>query len=297
MKYLFNVMLKSKMLQTCFVLLSACSSNGAMSICPSATTPLQVATQILQPSCTGQVGLLTILAQGGTPPYLYQANGNYISPSSNLFAGVYTITVSDASFNSIRTNITIIKPTPLNFQYCLLPPACQACLTPVSINPAGGTPPYTLFANAQQGNSPFLLPIGTYTISVQDANACSASAIIKISKPSNTGTITSIKQFANSSYNNMSNKHHSCSIVESSQAFESIYPNPCQDVLFIKPNSQNKTSPSFNIIDATGRVMYSNNNTPNQQYEVQTIQWPPGLYFLIIYNEQTSFLYKQILKR
>lgn len=259
-------------------------------------TPLQVNTQILHPSCYGQFGLLTILAQGGTPPYQYQANGNYITPSSNLYAATYTITVSDALSNSIQTTISIINPPPLNFQTCVLAPACQACLTPVSITPAGGTPPYTLYVNAQQGTSPFLLSTGNYTLMVEDANACSASSTIKINNPTSKGSITSIKQTFGLPFdtsNNLINNELIYTSTSSTTPSCLVYPNPCNNFLTIQTIALNDSLTSFDIIDLNGRIMLSQH--PSNLTPIDIQHWPPGGYLARFYqNNQVSLQCKLV---
>jgi hypothetical protein len=241
-------------------------------------SPLQVNTQILHPSCSGQLGLLSILAQGGVPPYSYFANGNAVTPSSNLYAGIYTISVYDAASNVVQTQATILNPTPLNMQHCILPPACAACLTPVNIIPSGGTPPYSYFVNAQQGTPPFLLAPGTYAVLVEDANACSITTNIKVPKPIHTNSPIGIKKYLI----NMD---------------DLIYPNPFQYRLTIQTNNPEMPIGYVQITNLSAQVMYASQHSPTTSHSIDTYSWPPGIYYVVLQNKQQQLIRKTIIKK
>jgi hypothetical protein len=243
----------------------------------NAHSPLQANTQILHPSCAGQLGLLTILAQGGVPPYSYFVNGNAVTPSSNLFAGTYTISVFDAANNVVQTQATILNPTPLNVQYCLLPPPCAACLTPVNIIPSGGTPPYSYFVNAQQGTPPFLLTAGTYPVFVEDANACSFTMNIKVAKSNNTTSPISIKKYLIT-------------------MDDIVYPNPFQHKLNLQINNPEIPIEFIQITNMSAQVMYVSQQNANGIQSINTYAWPPGIYRVMLRNEQKQVFTKTIIK-
>lgn len=237
--------------------------------------PFQVNTQIIHPSCSGQLGLLTVLAQGGQPPYSYFANGITITPSSNLYAGTYTISVYDAANNVVQTQAAILDPTPLNMQYCIFPPSCAACLTPVNIIPSGGTPPYSYFVNAQQGTPPFLLTSGTYVILVEDANACTFSLNIKVPKPINNSPIGIKKQLLNID--------------------DFVCPNPFQYKLTFQNNNPELPIEYVQITNLSAQVMYATQNLITNQ-SIDTYSWPPGIYQVILQCKQQLFR-KTIIKK
>lgn len=63
-------------------------------------------------TCTGTA---TVLASGGTPPYLYNWNDGQLQTNSTavgLCAGVYCVTVSDAASNSMTTCVTVTNYQP-----------------------------------------------------------------------------------------------------------------------------------------------------------------------------------------
>lgn len=155
-----------------------CSTQTSLSI--SAVTPLQVTTQILHPSCVGAYGVLTILAQGGNGGYTYQVNGIPVTPSSNLVAGTYTVLVSDVLGCTFQTVVTINQPISITIQTYVQSPTCLGCLGALTITPSGGMPPYLIFVNGQASGNVSSLASGTYTVIVEDANACTKSVVVNI---------------------------------------------------------------------------------------------------------------------
>ncbi|MBU3675836.1 MAG: T9SS type A sorting domain-containing protein [Chitinophagaceae bacterium] len=147
------------------------------------SAPLQVNVQIAPPSCFGQLGLLTILAQGGNGGYTYKLNGVTVTPSSNVYAGTYTVTVSDLLGCTIQTVATVSSPPPLTITSNIQLPQCLNCLHTLNINASGGTPSYWYYVNGQNGNATWNLLPGNYTIVVEDANACNSTASIQINSP------------------------------------------------------------------------------------------------------------------
>lgn len=274
------------------LMLHAHSMNAQTSlVCPSNSqhennlhAPLQISTQVLHPSCSGQLGLLTILAQGGIPPYAYFANGNAVTPSSNLYAGTYTIIVLDASNNMAQTQITLLNPTPLNVQYCLLPPSCLACLTPINVIPSGGTAPYSIFINSQLGISPILLAPGTYSMLVEDANACTFTTTFKVAKPLSTKVAISKIQ---SLYQTRSD------------ADDWVYPNPFQHKLSIRTNATNSSIEYLYVTNISGRILYSVQPTePSIPFNetINTYAWPPGVYQIVLCNNEKQIIRKTLFK-
>lgn len=155
-----------------------CSTQTMLQL--NAVNPLQLSTQIVHPSCFGSYGLLTILAQGGNGGYTYHVNGSPVTPSSNLIAGTYTVMVSDVLGCTAQTVITINQPTPINIQTNVQAPTCLGCLGTLTIIPSGGVPPYLFFVNGQSSGMSISLVAGTYTVIVEDANACTKSVVVSI---------------------------------------------------------------------------------------------------------------------
>jgi gliding motility-associated-like protein len=157
--------------------------------------------------CNGDCnGSATITPAGGTQPYTYAIAGpgtpNITTPgatasATNLCAGTYTITITDANTCSTTITVVITQPAVLTAAAALVnnPTCANACNGVASITPSGGTAPfnYTIAGNAI--GTPAITTPGatatatalcadTYTITVTDGNGCTASTTITIVDPS-----------------------------------------------------------------------------------------------------------------
>jgi len=84
---------------------------------------------------------------GGQAPYSYRLNNTQINGSSTTTAspGVQNILVTDALGCSISQMITLVPPPAITINPLVIQPQCfNSCEGEISINPTGGTPPYTI---------------------------------------------------------------------------------------------------------------------------------------------------------
>jgi gliding motility-associated-like protein len=123
-------------------------------------------------------GSLTARVTGGTPPYTYTwSNGTAAAITSDLAAGTYSLTVSDASGCTTVASSILAAPPALAAALTIATPVCDdlngGSVSVEAVN--GGTGPY-LFAldgGAFRTLSLFTgVPVGTHTVTVQDANGC-----------------------------------------------------------------------------------------------------------------------------
>ncbi|MBC7776840.1 MAG: HYR domain-containing protein [Phycisphaerae bacterium] len=127
----------------------------------------------------GADGQATIAVSGGALPYTYLwSNGSTTQTATNLAAGNYTVSATDAAGCSVAQSVGITQPAQL--VATLL--AVQNVLCPHDMNggaqiaATGGTPPYTFSVPGNNGN----LGVGSYTVSVTDANGCTSTVSFNI---------------------------------------------------------------------------------------------------------------------
>lgn len=141
--------------------------------------------------CFGDAtGKATIVPNKGTPPYQYQWTG---SPSttgtaSNLVAGNYTVTITDANTCTINRTFVLTQPSqPLAATIKTSDAFCFGTKTgTASVQATGGTPTYTYVWNTnppQFGTSVSNLGAGNYTITLKDANNCTLITPLSIAQP------------------------------------------------------------------------------------------------------------------
>jgi hypothetical protein len=161
-------------------------SDGVQQIVKNATitqpAPLQVQLLPQQHTCsTEHNASITANVQGGTPPYRYLwSNGSTQNALHGLNTGNYQLTVTD--HNGCRqtgaTNLT--APTPLVLSLT----ATQAFGTnngAINLTVSGGTPGYRYrWSNGATTENLQNLGPGTYTVTVTDADNCTASTSQRI---------------------------------------------------------------------------------------------------------------------
>ncbi|MFM2190187.1 MAG: hypothetical protein RL491_573, partial [Bacteroidota bacterium] len=132
--------------------------------------------------CNGDcTGSLLCSAMGGTGNLAYLwSTGSTSTQITNVCAGTYTITISDANNCQLSFYSIFTEPDSLAFSPNLVvTPTCPTCndgrICPGSV--VGGTPPYsysiTPTSGLVNGCFEFLTP-GVYQVCVTDANGCSA---------------------------------------------------------------------------------------------------------------------------
>ena len=144
-------------------------------------------------SCNGSTdGTATANPSGGTSPYSYSwSNGQTTKTATGLAAGFYTVTVTDVNGCTANGSVTITQPPLLTTtaaptsDYKGYNVQCHGGNNgSAEAYPVGGVPPYTyLWSNGQTSKEATMLFAITYTVTVTDANGCTASAQTTLTEP------------------------------------------------------------------------------------------------------------------
>lgn len=160
---------------------------------------LSVSTSGNSITCHGSSdGSATALASGGTGSYSYAwSTGGTSSTITSLTAGTYTVTVSDGSGCVGTGSITLSQPDSLTIGLTTTDVSCNGGADgSATATVSGGTAAYTFLWSSGSTSSVLTgLAAGTYTLTVTDANGCTATAQAVISQP--TAISTSITVNAN----------------------------------------------------------------------------------------------------
>ncbi|WP_242131768.1 LamG-like jellyroll fold domain-containing protein [Aestuariivivens marinum] len=149
------------------------------------------------PPCHGgSNGYAQVNVSGGTAPYTYAwSNGQTTQTATNLSAGTYSVTVTDANGCTDFASLTITDPPLLTATAIGTEPLCFGNSNGTAIvTPAGGTPGpgYTyLWSNGQTTQEATGLAAGSYSVTVTDANNCTATASVTIGQPTALDATTS----------------------------------------------------------------------------------------------------------
>ena len=152
---------------------------------------LNLSTTQINVTCNGfNNGSATALSFGGTLPYTYNwiGIGQTTATVNNLFAGSYTVLVTDGGTCADSISVLITEPTDSitltidNIDNV----ACNGNSTgSISISTFGGTPNYTYAWSNGGGNNEDLsnASAGAYTLTVTDLNGCPNSINTIITEP------------------------------------------------------------------------------------------------------------------
>lgn len=158
-----------------------CTTSQSASVGPAALS-LAVSTQ--NPACFGSSnGSATINPSGGAMPFAYAwSNGQTTQTATNLAAGTYTATLTDANACTHTTTANLGQPTALGLFMASTPStAFGANNGTASASPYGGTPGYVyVWSNGGSTSTISSLIPGTYTVTVTDMNGCSRSALVDV---------------------------------------------------------------------------------------------------------------------
>ncbi|MBI4648552.1 MAG: gliding motility-associated C-terminal domain-containing protein [Bacteroidia bacterium] len=151
-------------------------------------------------TCGVANGLASVTVSGGTPPYSYYwSNGSFQPTITGIFAGAYSVTITDANNckNSVIINVND-EGSPTSFISYVTDVTCYGYSDgTATVSATGGTPPYTyLWNNGESTDALQGVSAGTYIVSVTDANNCLSSTYTIVVEPElitiNT-TITNVK--------------------------------------------------------------------------------------------------------
>ncbi len=144
----------------------------------SEPTPLQGEAFSQDASCAGaNDGSIITAASGGTPPYTYLwSNGSTSADLPNITAGIYTLTITDAAACTLVLEVNIGAPPAIEVQLTTTDAGCAGSATGrVEAAASGGTSPYLFqWSNGDTDETLENVPAGTYTLTLVDANGCTA---------------------------------------------------------------------------------------------------------------------------
>lgn len=148
--------------------------------------------------CHGEsTGAVLLTVTGGTVPYTYSwSNGATSNNIIDVQAGSYSVSVVDAHGCSLSRNFYITEP----------PTALSANINSTNVNcfgesngsinvtPAGAIPPYSFnWSTGSTDQDITGLAVGTYTVTVSDANGCTLERDVTITQPTEYEVTTSVE--------------------------------------------------------------------------------------------------------
>ncbi|MCO6499412.1 MAG: gliding motility-associated C-terminal domain-containing protein [Vicingus serpentipes] len=164
---------------------NGCTTSGSAVI--DQPDELQISSTVVNANCGQADGSASVTGSGGFPTYSWSWSDGQTGPNaSNLASGTYIVTITDLNFCTKTAPVTITDNAgPVAGLKIVNNVSCSGgsngnIYTTIS----GGTTPYTyLWSNGQTTPTAVNLPIGVYSLTVTDANGCSAVVDTTITEP------------------------------------------------------------------------------------------------------------------
>jgi gliding motility-associated-like protein len=173
-----------------------CRQTGSVVFTSVSPVTLSLSPTIL--ACSGNCNAqITTSVGGGTPGYTYAWSGSnptcVACPNqTNMCAGTYTCTVTDAHGCSKTANTSIAAPIPITVTFTPVNPTCAgSCNGSINTSIAGGTGTYTSTSwlptlpapNPSTTQHPTNLCANTYSFQVTDNNGCTVTDTVSLIDP------------------------------------------------------------------------------------------------------------------
>jgi gliding motility-associated-like protein len=157
---------------------NACADTIAITI-PTSANNLTVNTTVVDITCFGaNDGTITATPAAGNSPYTFVWNNNLTTATiQNLLAGSYTVTVTDSTGCTGTGTASVVEPALLSINLGSDTTACEG--TGIVITAPSGYAGY-LWSTAESTQSIIPLVTGTYSVTVSDANNCTATDAVDI---------------------------------------------------------------------------------------------------------------------
>lgn len=242
---------------------NGCSESDCFQITDPAGCLLTATIAGTNNACNGDAdGTATTTPANGTIPYSYEWSGGGTGQTlSNLAAGMYTVTVTDDLGCTATASVNIAEPPPFSVALTATDESTAGANDgAITAAPSGGMMPLTFaWSNGDTGNSISGLAPDDYSLTVTDANGCTAESSVTVA-PGSVGmaTVTEQAPFA-------------------------MYPNPASDQLTIRFSTAE--GHQVQLLNALGEVVLSETATV-QSTTLNVEALPAGMYIVLVSNSK-----------
>jgi large repetitive protein len=157
-------------------------------------------------SCFGaNDGSVDMTVTGGTPTYTYLwSNSANTQDISSLLANTYSVQITDINGCVLNKSVTLTQPQQLTTTISATTYAGGfniKCFNGtdgmIQLGVNGGVPSYSyLWNTGYAGQNPSNVPFGSYSVTVTDANGCSATNNISLTQPTQLQASATVSQYA-----------------------------------------------------------------------------------------------------
>ncbi len=185
---------------------STYANDGISGIQSLSATTMQINVTSTNPLCAGSSNGTASIAfsTAGLTPYQYAwSNGQTTATASNLAAGSYNVTVTDATGCTASKSFTLTAPPALNVQATATAEVNDANNGTATAQASGGTPPFSYLWNTVPPKTTMTvtgLNGGNYTVTVTDSKGCTKTGSVTVGSVVNCA-ISSLNLTVNSNGN------------------------------------------------------------------------------------------------
>ena len=146
--------------------------------------PIILTTTSTSTGCSSNIGTVTAVASGGTPPFTYYwaPGGATTATVTGLGAGTYTVTVTDHNGCNAVDIATVSSSSSLTDSVVTTNATCGSSTGSATAHASGGFAPYTYLwtPGGQTTASISGLSSGSYTVTVRDSHGCDYTNIVNV---------------------------------------------------------------------------------------------------------------------
>lgn len=171
---------------TCVIVDSSCPKETTQVVVniPSAAS-FTITPASTPATCFGSAtGTASVSVSGGSSPYSYSWNpsGQNSSTASGLSAGLYTVTVTDATGCTGTKTVSITQPTAISTTVSSTAASCGSNNGTATVAASGGVGSYSYLWNPSSAVSATATGLagGNYSVTVTDANGCTGAATVSV---------------------------------------------------------------------------------------------------------------------
>ena len=217
----------------------------------------------------GANGTATVSVTGGVGPYTYRwtPTGARTDSVDSLQAGTYRVTVTDSFGCRATDTLRLCRIYVLRLLLATSDSGSTGSNGSAVVAASGGYPPYTYsWSNGAITTGITGLAPGTYTVTVNDSKGCQSNA---------NAVVSNLTGIAWTSENTPK---------------ISLFPNPANNLINVVVTTKQAVSGRVEVVDMTGRIVYSSLVTINGQYNLplNVADFSAGVYTLQISSDSQS---------
>lgn len=171
---------------------SGCSASSSETI--TQPSPLSLSATSTDATCGLKNGSASVTVTGGTSGYNYawSSSGATSAALNSLSSGTYTVTVTDNNSCTATAAVMVSQSSSFNTSTSSVPVTCNDGTNgSATVTVSNGTSPYTYtWSNGQSGATCNGLAAGSYSVTITDAQHCSAITNVSVVQPCASVTVT-----------------------------------------------------------------------------------------------------------